>query len=68
MLKAAGISYRGANENIARYGSLTKAHNGLMNSQGHRNNIMSRVYTHVGLSVNRAANGTLYIVQVFISK
>ncbi len=68
MLKAAGISYRGANENIARYGSLQKAFVGLMSSVGHRNNILSKTYTNVGLSVCRDNSGNYYIVQVFISK
>lgn len=68
MLTAAGISYRGANENIARYGSLQKAFAGLMSSTGHRNNILSKTYTHIGLSVCKDSSGNLYIVQVFISK
>jgi uncharacterized protein YkwD len=68
MLQSAGISYRGAGENIARYGSLQKAHAGLMSSIGHRNNILSNTYTHVGLSVCTDASGNVYVVQLFIRK
>jgi uncharacterized protein YkwD len=68
MLKAAGVSFRCANENIARYGSLSKAFAGLMSSVGHRNNILSKTYTHVGLCVQSDGNGALYLVQTFICK
>ena len=68
MLSAAKISYRGANENIARYGSLQKAFAGLMSSPGHRNNLLSKVYTQIGLAVVQDASGVFYITQIFISK
>ncbi len=49
-IKNSGISYRSAGENIARYGSVAKAHVGLMNSEGHRKNIMGN-FTHVGIGI-----------------
>lgn len=55
-LAAAGLRTRGAGENIARYGSLEKAHAALMASDGHRANILSAGFTHVGLGIIRSGN------------
>src|SRR5690554_4335627 len=40
MMRSFGISYRTAGENIALHSSVESAHNGLMNSDGHRANIL----------------------------
>lgn len=68
MLRKAGISFASASENIARYGSLSKAHVGLMTSAGHRNSILSRTSTHVGIGIVQDSSGNYYITQIFIRK
>ena len=64
MIKAFGLSYRTAGENIA-YGQRTPQQvvDGWMNSSGHRANILSSSYTQIG--VGYVANGH-YWTQMFI--
>jgi len=62
-LKASGITVYGAGENIARYGSVEKAHAGLMASPGHRANLMNATYTHIGVGIIQDASGNYYITQ-----
>ena len=68
MLKKFGISYLHAGENLAGNSSVDRAHRALMNSSGHKQNILSPNFTHIGVGV-RASNqyGYLY-TQMFISK
>lgn len=64
MMKAAGISYRTAGENIAMgYGTPQAVMNGWMNSPGHRANILNANYTQIG--VGYVADGN-YWTQEFI--
>lgn len=63
-LKASGIANRGAGENIAKYGSIEKAHAGLMASEGHRANIMNANYNRAGIGIVQV-NGVYYITQWF---
>ena len=64
MIRAFGLSYRSAGENIA-YGQRTPQAvvNAWMNSSGHRANILSSSYTQIG--VGYVANGH-YWTQMFI--
>ncbi len=64
MMKAFGISYRAAGENIA-YGQRTPQEvvNAWMNSPGHRANILNASFTQIG--VGYVANGN-YWTQMFI--
>ena len=64
MIKAFGLSYRSAGENIA-YGQKTPQAvvNAWMNSSGHRANILSSSYTQIG--VGYVADGH-YWTQLFI--
>lgn len=64
MIKAFGISYRTAGENIA-YGQRTPKQvvDGWMNSSGHRANILNSSYTQIG--VGYVPNGH-YWTQMFI--
>ena len=66
MMKTFGITYKSAGENIAR-GQKTPAAvvNAWMNSSGHRANILSTSYTHIG--VGYVADGN-YWTQMFIGK
>ncbi|MGB9812938.1 MAG: CAP domain-containing protein [Thermovenabulum sp.] len=50
-LKNAGISYRYAGENIAGAPTVEKAHEALMNSPGHRANILNPNFNKVGIGI-----------------
>jgi len=63
MMTKFGIKYRGAAENIAKNQTVEAAHNSLMRSQGHKENIMNPNYTHIGIGIH---NG--HYTQMFISK
>ena len=64
MIKAFGLSYRSAGENIA-YGQRTPAVvvNAWMNSSGHRANILNASYTQIGVGYCASGN---YWTQMFI--
>ncbi|MFB1080901.1 CAP domain-containing protein [Jeotgalibacillus sp. JSM ZJ347] len=66
MMKSYGINYRSAGENIAM-GQQTPEQvvTAWMNSEGHRQNILSTSYTHIG--VGYIENGN-YWTQMFIGK
>ena len=57
------IKYSGAAENIAKNSNVASAHNAFMKSQGHKNNILNPIYTHIGVGIH---NG--YYTQMFIRK
>ena len=65
-LKAAGISYSAAGENIAKNTSVQAAETSFMNSSGHRANILNSNYTTVGIGVAYDSAGNVYVVQDFI--
>lgn len=66
MIKSFGISYRSMGENIARGQQTPKqVVDGWMNSLGHRANILSRSFTHIG--VGYVAEGK-YWTQMFIGR
>ena len=69
MMKQFNISYKTAGENIAK-GQKTPAEvvKAWMNSQGHRENILNKNYTEIGIGVAKDANGTLYWTQMFIGR
>lgn len=69
MMKQFNISYKSAGENIAM-GQKTPAEvvTAWMNSQGHRENILSTKFTEIGVGVAQNSNGTLYWTQMFIGK
>ena len=64
MIKAFGLSYRSAGENIA-YGQRTPAAvvEAWMNSSGHRANILNESYTQIGVGYCQQGN---YWTQMFI--
>ncbi|MHB8917438.1 MAG: CAP domain-containing protein, partial [Desulfocucumaceae bacterium] len=51
MMKAAGVTYRYAGENLAGAPAVDVAHTNLMNSPGHRANILNVNFTKVGIGV-----------------
>lgn len=65
-LKEAGVSYRGAGENIA-WGQKTpeQVMDGWMNSEGHRANILNEKYTSIGVGYYQNGSGVNYWTQLF---
>lgn len=72
-VRAAHIQTDVTFENIARAYDIAQAHNGLMNSPGHRANLMSRAVNRIGIGVAMGDNGAgerdvergMFITQVF---
>ena len=64
LIKAFGLSYRTAGENIAKgYASPQAVVNGWMNSSGHRANILNVSYTQIGIGYVAQGN---YWTQMFV--
>lgn len=68
MMKQFGINYVKAGENIAGNQTVAKAHEALMNSPGHRANILSPDYTHIGIGIKSGGPYGSMFSQMFISK
>jgi uncharacterized protein, YkwD family len=68
MMKSFGINYVAAGENIAGNQTVQAAHNALMNSPGHRKNILSTDYTHIGIGIRKGGQFGSMFTQDFISK
>jgi len=64
MMKRFGVSYNFAGENLAMAGSVTSAHKALMESPGHRANILNKNYDRVGIGIV-VTGGYRYCVQLF---
>jgi uncharacterized protein YkwD len=60
-----GIDYLVLGENLAYAPTLELAHNGLMNSPGHRANILSSDYHKIGIGAANASDYGLMFTQVF---
>ena len=56
-LQDAGIAYTYAGENLALAPDVIRAHNGLINSEGHRHNILDPAFTKIGIG---AIDGGVY--------
>lgn len=68
MMKTYGIDYVAAGENIAANSSIDNAHTSLMNSEGHRRNILNADFTHIGIGIVNSDRYGNMITQMFISK
>jgi uncharacterized YkwD family protein len=66
MIKNAGIAYTYAGENLAGASTVASAHKNLMNSTGHRNNILNVNYTHVGIGIVDGGPYGKMFTQMFI--
>lgn len=64
-LRAAGIRYRTAGENLALSPSLESAHEGLMKSPGHRENILNLAYGRLGIGIVDGGRRGLMVTQLF---
>jgi uncharacterized YkwD family protein len=66
MMRNAGVSFKTAGENIAGAATTESAHQSLMNSQGHRANILNSAFSQIGIGI---APGSMYgniFTQMFI--
>ncbi|MBQ9267435.1 MAG: SH3 domain-containing protein [Clostridia bacterium] len=68
MMKAYGITYRTAGENIAGNSTLQGAVTAWMNSEGHRANILSNAYNYTGIGIVNSPRYGKILVQMFIGK
>lgn len=68
MLKSFSIHYVMAGENIAGNQTVPAAHDALMNSPGHRANILKNEYTHVGIGIIDGGSYGKMFTQLFTSK
>ncbi|MDT4966475.1 MAG: hypothetical protein QOJ64_1212 [Acidobacteriota bacterium] len=70
--RANGVSWRSVGENIALNQGYDDpvglAVNQWMQSSGHRANILRGIFTHSAVGVARAADGRVYLTQVFIMR
>ena len=67
-LRAAGVTYTRAGENLAYAQSVAIAHRALMESPGHRENILRPEFTHVGIGVMSAGVYGRMVTQLFITR
>jgi len=66
-LDGAGVEYQFAGENLAMAPTLIMAHNGFMNSEGHRANILEPEFSKLGVgAIDNGIYGKMF-VQVFIN-
>lgn len=68
MMKNMGVTFGYAGENLAGNQTVERAHEALMNSPGHRANILNPNYTHVGIGIVDGGNYGKMFTQLFISK
>jgi len=66
MMKSQGISYGYAGENLAGNQSVLAAHTSLMNSAGHRANILNVNYKHFGIGIVHGGPYGIMFTQEFI--
>lgn len=66
LIKSQGITYKTAGENIAGAATVDRAHTLLMNSAGHRANILNPKYTKIGIGIIQGGPYGLMITQLFL--
>lgn len=64
-IRAGGITFRTAGENLALAPTLRIAHNGLMNSPGHRANILRPEFGRLGIGIMDGGSRGLMVTQKF---
>lgn len=67
MLKNAGIAYSYCGENLAGNSTVENAHDRLMQSPGHRKNILNPNFTHVGIGIVAYEKYGLLVTQLFLT-
>ncbi|MFZ5968672.1 MAG: CAP domain-containing protein [Bacillota bacterium] len=68
MMKQFGIKYVYAGENLAGNQTVQAAHDSLMNSEGHRKNILSTNFTHIGIGVKEGGKYGKMFTQMFVGR
>ncbi|HWI62501.1 MAG TPA: CAP domain-containing protein [Symbiobacteriaceae bacterium] len=68
MMTKYGISYSTAGENIAGNGSVAGAHTSLMNSPGHRANILGSQFNYVGIGIAKGGQYGMMFTQMFVGR
>ena len=68
MMKSFGIKYIKAGENIAGNQSVQNAFNALMNSPGHRRNILDPGFTNIGIGIKSGGPYGNMFSQMFVGK
>jgi len=68
MMKDYGVSYRTAGENLAGAPNVNTAHTNLMNSDGHRANILNPDYTHIGIGIVKGSKYGQIYTQLFVGR
>ena len=68
MMQKAGITFGYAGENLAGAPVVSRAHTSLMNSPGHRANILSSNFTHLGIGIIDGGPYGKMFTQLFIGK
>lgn len=66
MMKKAGVEYYTAGENLAGASTVEKAHEALMQSDGHRRNILNPSFTHIGVGIVKGGSYGMMFTQMFI--
>ena len=57
-----------AAENVGRGWSLAQVHQAFLGSTGHRENILTRRFTHIGTGVAVSPRGEIFVVQAFMDR
>ena len=68
MLRQFGVTFRTAGENLAGNSSVEAAHTALMNSSGHRANILNSSFQYIGIGIQPGSAYGKIFVQMFIGK
>lgn len=68
MMREAGVPYVYAGENLAAATTLELAMDGLMQSPGHRANILRKEFTHIGIGVVKGGPYGYVFTQMFVGR
>jgi len=68
MMKQYGVTYKTAGENLAGNRSVQAAHTALMNSAGHRANILNSSFTHIGIGIVEGGQYGMMFTQMFVGR
>ncbi|HEY8076930.1 MAG TPA: CAP domain-containing protein [Labilithrix sp.] len=63
-----GLFAKAVGENVAHAATVQRAHRALHASPSHRINLLRADYTHLGVGVARADDGTVYVCEVFAAR
>jgi uncharacterized protein YkwD len=68
MLNSFGVKYLSAGENIARSRSVYHSNAAFLSSEGHRRNMLSSTFTHVGIGIVVNAHGFVTVTEIFVRR